>query len=271
MSDLSDVEDVLVNQIQEILYPNGVNQPSAVSSVPNIKIYAGWPFPANLQPEIKNNIVHVSIYPLTANKNTTRFHRVWMERSRNLATVFATAGDTTVTITGNVYSNPLQTVMVIVNKIGYAYTVVSGDSPNSIAANLAALIPGSSALANVLTIPSAFSLEAKVNVQGDVSLEQKRQEQQMMVTIWSALPSTRRDVAIPIDIGLGSLDRLSMPDGFYARIVHTSTREHDESYEKTTIYRRDLIYQIEYATTVADKAYEITDSIENTEIVNSIN
>jgi hypothetical protein len=60
MADISDVGQALVDFIESVVYPNGVQQPSIIGN--GIKTYQGWPTPEELEDDLAAGIVHVSVF-----------------------------------------------------------------------------------------------------------------------------------------------------------------------------------------------------------------
>lgn len=268
MADLSDVSNTLANVIRDAFYPNGTSNPSVVPSVGTIRVYPGWPTPKNLENDLPLNNVHVTVWPLPTNRNTTRFREDWVTNFINDPSLEIIISGSHATITGT-NDGSKQTCVIIMNNIGYAYTVQSGDTVNTIAQALAALIPSASAVANVITIPAAFSLIGRVTVTGESIMEFKRQQQLFQVSLWTVSYVARAACAPIIDKSIGFLKRFVLPDNFFAAINHMHTKEFDQ-FDKTPVYRRDLVYQIEYATTQTEIDYTITDPYANITIENSI-
>jgi hypothetical protein len=270
MADLSDVEFALANFIRDAFYPNGTNNPSIVPSVGTIRVYPGWPTPKNLEDDLPLNNVHVTVWPLPSNRNTTRFREEWEEEFINPPTITLTVAGNTLTVGGTVTTNG-QTCMVIMNKIGYAYTVQAGDTLASIASAIAGLVPSANAVGNVVTVPAAYSLVGRMTTSGGVVMEFKRQQQMFQVTVWTGNYAARAACAPVVDQSLGFIKRLLIAsDNFWAPITHMHTKEFDQ-FDKTPVYRRDLIYQVEYATTLRQTAYTISDPYANVSISDSIN
>lgn len=269
MANLSDIENILVNYVALALYPSGGSQPSVVPSVNNIYIYAGWPNPDNLETDIKANNNHVVIFPQSKGRNMTKFRETWHEKSINAATLILTVVANTVTITGTV-TLP-QTCVVIVNKIAYPYIVQAGDTLNSIASSLQNLIPNSSVIGNVITINNAYSIIVRVVVAGTAIKEIKRQEIPFNIITWSNSRDNRTAVSEVIENSLGALSRIYLPDDdYYASINYQGIMDHDEFQKTFAIYRRDLIFSIEFPTTIEQDFFTIAQPITNTELVNSI-
>lgn len=269
MADLSDVEDTLVDMVSGMLYPDGILNPPIVSGIGTIKVYAGWPIPPVLESDIQNNISHVTIFPTNQGRNTTRFTQNWHEKSITPATLTLTVVNNTVTVGGTV-TIP-QACMVIVNKIGYAHQVLSGDTLDTIATALAALIPNATAVGSVITINGAFSIIARITQHGIGIKEIKRQEVMINFIVWTNSRSNRTEIGKVIEIGLGQLSRFLLPtDNYWAPITHSGLKDHDELQKTYAIYRRDLMFKIEYPSTVQADYTTITDIIANTDLVNSI-
>ena len=152
--------------------------------------------------------------------------------------------------------------MAIVDNIGYAYPLKDTDTLNDIATGLEALIPNAVAVDNVVTVPGAYSVIVRISVCGMVAYESKRQEKLYYVTVWANTPELRETVGSAIDVSLGDIERADLPDGSAAAITYKGSQE-DDHLQKSIIYRRDLIYTIEYPTLVSQKAFSIADIIIN--------
>lgn len=269
MADISDVEDVLVDMVSGMLYPSGILEPPIVSGIDAIKVYAGWPIPPVFETDIKNNVSHVTIFPSNQGRNTTRFPQDWHEKNITPATLTLTLVDNVLTVGGTV-SIP-QACMVIVNKIGYAYQVLTGDTLDTIASALANLIPNSTAVGSAITINGAFSIIPRVTQYGVAIKEIKRQEVMINIIVWSNSRENRTEISKTIEIGLGQLSRFLLPtDNFWAPILYSGLKDHDELQKTFAVYRRDLMFKIEYPSTVQSDYPTITDFIVNTSLVNSI-
>ncbi len=255
MSTIRQVEDALGALVQSAVYPAGLNQPSVTTR--GIRIVTGWPIKNQLDLDMSANISQVSIYPVKAERNTTRFDRRHYEISRTSPVILATVVNSNITITGTIVA--LNNVMIIVNGVGYAYTVQVGDTLNSIAQSMAALIPNASATTNIITVGGLHgTIVARTGGYGNTTYISKTQKKVYWITVWSDNFTDRETISDAIDVKLGDLIRFSLPDGFYSSILYKGSNELD-ALEKSLIYRRDLIYEIEYNTTINSSAYEILD------------
>jgi hypothetical protein len=269
MANLSDVEDTLAALVTGYLYPDGASNPSLIPSVNNIYIYAGWPRPIDLENDIKiNNNAHVTIFPSNTGRNTTRFPQNWIENMLYPATLTLALVGNQVTV-GGLVSTP-QACMIIVNGIGYAYQVLDTDTLDTIASSLATQIPNSSALNNVIMINGAHSIVPRVTFYGSASKEIKRQEVIFNFITWTNTRDKRTQIADVIEKGLGGISRFTLPDNYTAMIFYTGLRDHDEFEKQAPIYRRDLMFRIEYPTTITDEFASISDVVTNISLVNQL-
>jgi hypothetical protein len=263
MADLSDVENALVSLIAQALYPNGTGQASAAGGVPCV-VYAGWPVPAQLDADLAAGKVHISVFPRAEERNTTRFGQDWQPLTANTPTLTLTVDGQTVTVGGSIppANNP-HNVVVMANGKPYVYAVLTTDTLPSIATALAALIAadivGTVAAGAVITLPSTGRISAaRVGVTGTSAREIRRQERSFQITAWADTPAHRDAVISPVDQALAATKFLTMPDGFLARLIYRNSPISD-AMQKTRLYRRDLIYSVEYATTQTETDTQITE------------
>lgn len=254
MASLSDVEQAMQALIYAQLYPNGA-PPSAVAHP--VKIYAGWPDPQTLDTDLVETAglpvaSHVSIYPLPAERNTTRYPADWVENSIPVATYGVAVVGQTITITGAA-PNPYaaQNLAAWVNGTAYVVQATAGQTPADVAAALcyamqadvAATVSGAA-----ITLPLGAAIgDVVVGVTGSASKEVRRQEKQFQIAVWTSNPTLRAQIADLFDPVLADTPRLTLADGTVARLLYHMTRE-DDFAQKQRIYRRSLIYAVEYAT-----------------------
>jgi hypothetical protein len=256
MADIIDVQQGLAALAAQAVYPNGTGQPS-VAGV-DILIYPGWPQQANLDADLLAGKVHVSIFPTAMERNTTRYPRDdWQELAVNAATLTLTIAGQTVTV-GGAMPSPFhaQNVMVMVNGLPYVYATQANDTLTSIATALAALIPGASNVGAVITVVGIIS-EARVGTSGTLIRETRRQERVFMLTVWADTPVKRDAVAKAIDELMATTQFLTMPDEYAARLIYRGSPVTD-GHQKANLYRRDLNYSVEYATTQQAAAVQAT-------------
>jgi hypothetical protein len=265
MSDLTDVQDVLVSVMAGIAYPNGTANPSVVGAP--VRIYPGWPIPLELDADLAAGICHISVYPRPEESNSTRYSRDWQEASVQTPTLTLTVSGQTVTVGGTIPppTNP-HNLVVFVNGTPFVYSALPSDTLSSIASALASLAGASSSGAVITFAPSA-RLSVRIGVTGTAMQEVRRQERLIQIGIWADSPAHRASIAKPIDLALAAQTFLTMPDSSAARLRYKSSPVTDV-YEKSRIFRRDLMYEVEYGTFETETASQLTVVQQNIGLVN---
>lgn len=264
MPDLSEVENVIVSKVAQILYPNGTAAASATGHP--VKIYRGWPIQQGLDTDIRAKIVHVSVFPMDVEQNVTRGDREWMELPSPRITLTMTAAEDTVTI-GGTPRCPLNAAVLVDSK-AFVYPLQATDTPTSIATALAALINAHTPASSdgpVITVPNAKKLETRIGSVGLVVQEVKRQKKGFRITIWCHDPMVRDAISAVLDPALADQTFLSLTDGTSGRIRYERTHTVD-SIQRSGIYRRDFDYSVEFATTIVQRAADIVSEVINVTI-----
>lgn len=267
MADLSDVETAIANLIGSVVYPNGSASPSSLlggsGSPVGVKIYRGWPNPAQLDKDLAAGLVNISVFPrVSVDRNTTRYPVDFQEISRGVATLTATVSDNKVTIGGTVNVAVAQFVTIIIGpRVVVSYAVQVGDTLVSIAASLAALITAAFAPTTsagpVISVPTSAYLVAEVGVTGIQMAETERQLSQLQITFWCPDPVSRDNAGKLIRPVLSQRTFITLADQSAARFRFHGTNVSDSA-ERVQLYRRDTIYDVEFATTVTDAVFEVT-------------
>lgn len=252
MADITDVENSLVALIAQTLYPLGTAQPSVAGI--GCVVYAGWPTESRLDADLIASKAHITIFPTATERNTTRYPTAWQTQAINAATLTLTITGQTVTV-GGALPSPFyaHNLAVLVNGKVYTYAVQSADTLTSIATALTNLIAvdnaGTTNTAAVIAMPVSAHIDSvAVGTIGTSIREVKRQERVMQITVWSDSPSHRDAVVQPIDIILAATPFITLADGTMGRLIYKSSPITDNN-QKAKLYRRDLLYSVEYATT----------------------
>lgn len=266
MADVSDVMAALASLCSQIVYPNGTEQPS-VAGV-KVAVRRGWPIPAQLDADLAAKVVNVSVYARADERNTSRYMTRSADVVASAPTLTIGAVDNVLTI-GGAMPSPFapHNIAVVVNGKPYTYAVQASDSVAGIATALASAIaidvPGTASVGPVITVASGASVDAaRVGTAGQGVRETRRQERTFQITVWADVPASRDAVAKPIDAALSDTKFITLPDGTGGRLIYKGSPMSDDL-EKAKLYRRDLLYTVEYATTVIDEAFEIV-AIEET-------
>lgn len=252
MASLTDVMKQLAAQIAAIAYPNGTNLPSA-AGIP-LRIYPGWPVPNVLETDLKAGWAHISIYPHGKDRKTTRYiGRGWEPLTDPVHTVVMTVAGSVVTLSGTISK---QNLLINLNGTSYVYAMQVTDTLTTAATALASMIPGASNAGPVITLSGAHQVFTRVGGFGTAFKETKRQEQPVQIIIWANSPEARDAVASPIDSALSDGNSIAFTDGS-AGIIQSAGSLMTDQLQKADLYRLDLFYMIDYATTQTLQATEV--------------
>ena len=257
MADILDIQNGLIAICVAAVYPNGTGSTSITGSA--VRLFPGWPVPQLLDADLLAGASQISVFPTNTETNTTRYPKDWINQSVNAQTITAALTGQTVTIGG---AQPTifyaHIISINVNGQPYVYTTLQTDTLNTIAAALAALIPGAGVAGVVITMASnARVLYARVGITGTSVREIRRQTRVMQLTVWTSTPALRDTLGRAIDTALAATEFLTMPDGYGARLVYKGSHIIDDLM-KAKLYRRDFLYMVEYATTQIEVDTSIT-------------
>ena len=248
MADQSDVETALVSLIAAALYPQGPDQPSPIG--PLCRIYRGWPIASALDADLASGAVHVTVFPSTDARITTRYPIDFATAPTTPTPLQAAISGVSVTFSGSADAG--QIAGIAVGPRTYVYATVAGDSPSLVAANLAVLARADQIVdlsGATLTIPGASRLTARVVARVAAVSELRRQVQSFRVTCWCPSPAIRDQVASAIDLALAQSLFIALPDGTGGRLLSAGGATIDRA-EDAALYRRDLVCSVEYPTTI---------------------
>ena len=89
-----------------------------------------------------------------------------------------------------------------------------------------------------------------------------RDRQGFQIIVWAPNPALRDVASAAVDVALSESEYLTVPDGSRNRLSYQRTMTTDEGTE-AVLYRRDLVYLVEYATT-QDRVFPAVASITRT-------
>ena len=252
MADQFDVENAIVAAITATLYPNGATAPSVIGSgAVTIRVYRGWPVSAALHADLADGIVNVSVFPSGEPRDTSRYPTNWNVTTATTPTLTVSVAATAVTFDGTTAAG--QMAGIALDGDTYIYPVQAGDTTALVAAALAAQITAAGRLVQIagatVTIPSAMKLFARVEQSQNAYRETRRQRQSFRVSCWCPEPLLRDQVVSAIDAAMAGTSFLPLADGTSARITLAGGATIDQS-ENASLYRRDVIYAADYATTL---------------------
>jgi hypothetical protein len=249
MADISDVEQAVADAVTAILYPAGSSQSSIIGAL--CRVYRGWPNSATLNTDLNTGVVNVTIRTDNdSGRTTTRYLPEWRTAPAQPGTVISTQNQS-ITIAGIPATGDV--VGAMIDGVPFAYRVQTGDSADLIAAILGQSIRSvrtANLQGNTVTVPGAASVIARVTCDHEATFESRRQEKDLRIACWCPAPTVRDAVAAAIDGAINQMGFLSLPHAAEARIVYRNTASYDQA-QNALLYRRDLIYTVEYATITA--------------------
>lgn len=250
MADQSDVENALVALAANAIYPTGSGSPSIPG--PDCRIYRGWPNSAALDTDLAAGNINITVFPRgEPGHNTTRYSACWLG-SLTSPTLTTSVFGVSVTIAGT--AAPGQLAGLLIDNVSYVYATQTGDTPETVAANLAAAVRNDwivNLSGATLVIPGAGSILTRTVADASVMKEVRRQEQGFRITCWCPTPATRDAVASAIDLLLAGFQFITLADGSQGRLQYRGTLVFDQS-QDALLYRRDLLYDVEYPTTITE-------------------
>jgi len=246
MADQSDVENALVIMVAGALYPNGTSAPSVPG--PDCLIYRGWPTSTALDSDLAAGRINVTVFPMPEpGRNTTRYRQAWLGQRVPPALTASVAG---ISVTFGGVAILGQLAGLLVDGTGYVYRTEAGDTPETVAAQLATAVRADRIVnlaGAVVAIPGAGQITARVVADFPVMQERRRQEQGFRITCWCPTPATRDASACAIDLCLAGFNFIELSDGTEGYLRYRGTLVFDQS-QDALLYRRDLVYDVEYAT-----------------------
>lgn len=272
MADEIDVQDTLVALIAQAVYPNG----TAAASVANapVKVFAGWPNAQQLDDDLRAGIQSISIYTRPEVSNTTRQGREWIPLPVVTPTIVLTVSGQTITVSGTPPATGKSfNAAALVNGRACVYAVTSSDTLTSIATALATLInavaSGTSNTGPVITLPgSAVINSVRVGNTGTMMQVIRTEMRLYQVVIWASTPDYRRALVQAVN-GLSDIERLTLPDQSMARIIYKGGQA-DDGQQKDLLYRRDLLFTVDFATTKTTGATQAVNVAANVGVMQQI-
>jgi hypothetical protein len=275
VADLSDVTALLTTLAASACYPNGTSQPSVASM--DVRIFEGWPIPAQLDLDMAGQILagtppvpvtrpggrvaNVSVYPMPgAAANVFQIlDDTYTIIAPNYGLAAPTVSGNVITVSGTPVAGEYLTV--ILNNLDVASS--SQSTLAAILSDLATQITNfakgytATATATTLTVTGWAYMTVRQGSVGTLAKVTHRQRQAVMVTVWAPDHITRTTLAAAIDILIKENLVVNLSDTSQCVLTYNRTSLSDEM-QVNPIYRRDLIYEAEYATLQQFPGYVIT-------------
>jgi hypothetical protein len=251
MADQADVETALAALAANALYPGGTSAASVTGDV--YRVYRGYPAAPVLDTDLAAGVVHVSVAPAGGEvRNVTRYPRVWREVMPVTQQLDVAVNGVSAVYSGRCAVGQLTGIMV--DGTPFPYAVQASDSPATVASNLAAQIRAAGWIVDyagsTVGVPGAGQFSARV-VTGAAALQEiRRQVQEFRISMWCPGPAARDAVAPVIDLALADVNFIPLADGAYGRVRFVGVTASDGGAD-ADLYRRDLIYAVEYPSALA--------------------
>jgi hypothetical protein len=258
LADLSDVENALVTLIMATLYPQGINGASAIGAAAFVS--RGWPLATQLDAVVAANQVEITVFSDPGmTRDTSRYWPFPAQTGSVLPTISATVAGNLVKLGGIITAGNVVGIQAGAPVQAYATAVLSTDTLATLAARLAGLISGATVQGAEIVMPATVNLQAAVMVPNTSATEVRRQDQGLRLTVWAPSPALRDTTASLIDQAIaalrdinGNLTRfLTILPGETGPIRYLRTYVDDKP-QKAGVWRRDLLYHVEYPTTAIE-------------------
>lgn len=116
---------------------------------------------------------------------------------------------------------------------------------------------------HVMMGDSDWTEQSNNGTTGVGAIEVRRQTRTLQITFWSSTPQQRDNLAKVIDGFLAYTPRLPLADGTQAILTSASEVQIDAQ-QKSNVYRRDLLYVIDYPTLHTETQFDILTTVTNT-------
>ena len=267
MADVSDVYNALAEWISTLLYPNGAQNPSALTyngAPVAFRVYPGWPVTQNLNADLASGVVNISVYPRPEEVNVSTLQSDWEITDAPTPTLTATVSGLSVTIGGTVTAGEVATIFY--DGTAQSTAAQSTDTLDTIASALAALISGSTASGATVTLPAgSYTVSAQVTAPVTAIFNVKEQRRTFQIVVWAPSPILRDQVVKFIDATLGATYRISLPDGSMMTLMYERSPM-DDLLQKEGAWRRDLFYHVVFATTQSQTFNPVVSSVTQTSL-----
>lgn len=254
MASTDDVARYLAGCISDAVYPGGCGLPGIINAA--VKIYAGWPVPGTLQQNINSGGVHVSVWPLpTERKISTALGRPFRLMAKGKPSLQFTVNGTAISVAG--VASALTNVQITLNRKTFNFHFRAGTTAGRAIHALSVALPKSFTVLSSVCIPLAEHLSISVTTAGTAVKELRRQIKDFQITVWAPTPGLRDRIGSAIDMAFSEQCHIDLSDGAPAQLLYARQFDSDRS-ENWHVYRRDLIFSVNYAITRTISAPEVT-------------
>lgn len=251
MADMSDVEEALLRLASGVVYPEGPQAPSTVGRA--CLLYRGWPQAAALDADLAAGRLHVTVAPEARPQAvTTRHPDRWEEIAAPGPGLAITVSGRSATVSGS--AHPGQVAGLMVDGMAVVHRTAAGDTPAMVAAVLATYLRTRRIVTvegATLTVAGTGPMTGRVVADRRLRRETRRQRQVFRLTAWCPEPGLRDALSAALDAAFSAVDFIALPDGTRGRLLFRGSTVSDQG-RSARVYRRDLLYAVDYATTVQE-------------------
>lgn len=251
MADMSDVEAALLRLASDVIYPEGPQAPSTVGRA--CLLYRGWPQAAALDADLAAGRLHVTVSPEARPQAvTTRHPDRWDEIAAPTPGLSVVVEGRSATVQGS--AHPGQVAGLMVDGMAVVHRTAPGDTPAMVAAVLATYLRTRRIVTvegATLTVPGTGPMVGRVVADRTLRRETRRQRQVFRLTAWCPEPGLRDALSSALDAAFSAVDFIDLPDGTRGRLLFRGSTVSDQG-RTARVYRRDLLYAVDYATTVQE-------------------
>jgi hypothetical protein len=272
MADLSDVTTLLGQMAEAAVYPSGTGAKDVAGF--KTRLIEGWPLPDQLDLDLQGKMLAsdgktivanphgvqpvVSIFPMMGATATP--YQLLPAQSYVIVPaahgLTAAISNGTVALSGTPGAGEYVTIVADGNRIYSRVGASAAAILAAIRADAAADYPGVLVSGNSITFPTT-RLTVRIGAPATMGEVSHRQKHGVMITVWAPDPISRSALAAAIDNAFKQTVRITLPDTSQALLTYDRTNVIDRE-QNLNIYRRDLIFQVEYATVTEYQAFEIT-------------
>ncbi|WP_313188882.1 hypothetical protein [Pantoea sp.] len=257
MASVDDVSHFLARRVADVVYPGGIQLPGIVNAA--VKIYPGWPVSGDLQQDIGKGGVHISVWPLPAER------KIGSALGRPCRVIAKGRPSLQITVNGSligVYgvASAFTNVRVSLDEKEFSFQFRAGTTAAQVVHLLTVLLPLSFIVGSKVCVLMVKHIKALVTTAGTAVRELRRQIKDFQITVWAPTPVLRNRIGSAIDVALSEQCHIDLDDGAPAQLLYARQFDSDRS-ENWHVYRRDLIFSVNYAITQTLTAPEVTRTV----------
>lgn len=256
MASADEVTRFLAKRVADVLYPGGAKLPGIVNAA--VKIYAGWPERGALQTDLEAGGVHVSVWPLSAERRVNcALGRPYKMLARGKPTLQLRVTGSAISVSG--IASALTNVQIRLNGKKFFFHFRTGTTAEQVVSSLQLHLPHAFSMMGRVIITVVNHLSITVTTAGTAVRELRRQIKDFQITVWAPTPPLRNAIGTAIDAALSERCHIDLGDGVPAQMFYARQFDSDAA-ENWHVYRRDLIFSVNYATTQTISAPEVTET-----------